>query len=134
MSGGRLSGMGYLALIAVALTACVGITGSHGDGTSRSPSSESPVSAQRPDGFDRASCTFKGHRLYGKIRVVRALADVKVEVVTAFADLRVQKVTAFANACGKWEMVDGIADTTVEFVTAFADVKIELVDAFPGVR
>ena len=132
MARSSLSGMGCLAVTAVGLMACVGSTGSHGDGTSYLPSSE--ASAKPLDGFDRASCTFEGHRLYGKIRVVGSLADVKVEVVTAFADLRVQKVTAFADSCGEWEMVDGIADTTVEFVKAFGDVKIEFVDAFPGVR
>jgi len=86
------------------------------------------------DQFDKAACTFKGKKLYGKIQEVASFPDVKVQVVSAFPDLRVQKVRAFPDACGKWQMVTSFPDIKVQFVTAFPDVKIEYVDAFPGAR
>src|SRR5512138_3167347 len=95
--------------------------------------SEPDVAREPAKGFDPGRCTFDGHPLYGRIRIVRALADVKVEVVTAFPDVRVRKVDAFADECGEWEIVDGVADTTVELVDALGDVKVEFVEAFPGV-
>ena len=55
-------------------------------------------------------CTLKGHKLYGKVRIV-----------TAFPDLKVQVVDAFPDKCGLWKMVD-----------AFPDLKIQYVNAFPG--
>jgi hypothetical protein len=82
--------------------------------------------------FDKAACSFKGHRLYGKIQVVTAFPDVKVQLVTAFPDLKVQKVNVFPDSCGKWQLVDVFPDTKVQFVTAFPDVKIQYVTVFPG--
>ncbi len=90
-------------------------------------------SARAAAQLDRASCTFDGHALYGRIKAVDALADVKVKVVTAFPDLRVRAVSALATHCGEWQIVDGIADTTIQFVDAFPDVTIQFVDAFPGI-
>lgn len=76
--------------------------------------------------------TFRGIKLWGKVRVVDAFGDVKVKVVDSFADLRVQKVDAFADSLGKWQFVSFGEDFTVEFVDSFADIKIKFVDAFPG--
>ena len=89
------------------------------------------ASAERP-ALDKAACTFKGKKLYGKIQVVTAFADVKVQVVTAFPDLKVQNVTAFPDKCGQWQIVTAFPDTKIQYVTAFPDVKIEYVEAFPG--
>jgi len=83
-------------------------------------------------GFDKGSCSFNGHKLYGKIQEVTAFPDVKVQVVTAFPDVKVQKVSAFPDSCGKWQMVTAFPDTKVQFVTAFPDVKVQYVTAFPG--
>ena len=77
-------------------------------------------------------CTLKGHKLYGKIKVVTAFPDLKVQVVTAFPDLKVQKVDAFPDKCGKWKMVDAFPDVKIQMVTAFPDLKIKYVNAFPG--
>ena len=66
-------------------------------------------------------CSAKGHRLWGKVKVVNA-----------HADLKVQKVSHFPDKCGKWQMVDNFPDFTIQFVNAFPDVKIQYVNAFPG--
>lgn len=86
------------------------------------------------DGVNKAACTFKGHKLWGKVKVVTAFPDIKVQVVTAFPDVKVKKVTAFPDACGKWQFVDSFPDIKIQFVTAFPDVKIQYVDAFPGTK
>lgn len=88
--------------------------------------------AAHADGIDKASCTFNGKNLWGKVQVVKSFPDIKVQVVNAHADLKVQKVTAFPTSCGKWQFVDAFPDLKVQYVDAFADVKVKYVDAFPG--
>ena len=83
--------------------------------------------------LDKAACSFKGKKLYGKIQVVTSFPDVKVQVVTSFPDLKVQNVTSFPDKCGKWQVVTSFPDTKIQFVTSFPDVKIQYVESFPGV-
>ena len=84
------------------------------------------------DKVDKGSCTFKGFKLYGKIKVVTAFPDLKVQIVDAFPDLKVKMVEAFPDSCGKWKMVEAFPDLKIQFVTAFPDIKIKYVEAFPG--
>jgi hypothetical protein len=79
-----------------------------------------------------ADCTLKGHRLWGKVKVVTSFPDLKVQVVDAFPDLNVQIVDSFPDKCGRWKMVDAFPDLKIQFVTAFPDLKIRFVNAFPG--
>jgi hypothetical protein len=88
--------------------------------------------AQAGDKVDKGSCTYKGFKLYGKIKVVEAFPDLKVQIVDAFPDLKVKMVEAFPDSCGKWKMVDAFPDLKIQFVTAFPDIKIKYVEAFPG--
>ena len=55
--------------------------------------------------IDKAACTFKGKKLYGKIQIVTSFPDVKVQEVTSFPDLKVEKVSSFPDKCGKWQLV-----------------------------
>ena len=89
-----------------------------------------PAFAASP--VDKATCTFKGKKLYGKIQVVTSFPDVKVQVVTSFPDLKVQNVTSFPDKCGKWQIVTSFPDTKIQYVTSFPDVKIQYVESFPG--
>ena len=60
------------------------------------PPETSPVPAlAEGGGFDKATCTFSGKQLFGKVQIVTAFPDVKVQVVDAFPDVKVQFVTAF---------------------------------------
>ena len=77
-------------------------------------------------------CTLKGHKLYGKVQVVKAFPDLKVKIVSAFPDLKVQIVDNFPDKCGLWKMVDTFPDLKIEFVEAFPDLTIKRVGAFPG--
>ncbi len=83
--------------------------------------------------IDKAACTFKGKKLYGKIQVVTSFPDVKVQEVTSFPDLKVQKVGSFPDKCGKWQMVTSFPDTKIQYVTSFPDVKVQNVTSFPGI-
>ncbi len=78
-------------------------------------------------------CVLKGHRLYGKVKVVSAFPDLKVQVVDAFPDLKVKVVESFPEKCGEWKMVDAFPDLKIQFVKAFPDLKIKCVTAFPGI-
>ena len=82
--------------------------------------------------LDKASCTFKGHKLYGNIKIVTGGADLTVTEVSTFPDLKVKKVLASPNKCGEWKIVTGGANTKVKFVSGRADVKIKYVPTFPG--
>lgn len=84
--------------------------------------------------IDRETCTCKGKRLYGKVRVVDVSADFKVEIVDIGADLRVERVNIGSDSCGKWEFVDIGEDFTVEFVEIGGDFKVEFVEISPGIR
>lgn len=83
---------------------------------------------------DKGSCSAKGKKLAGKVKVVTSFPDLKVKLVKHFPDLKVKKVKNFANACGEWQFVDTFPDFTVQFVEAFPDVEVQYVEAFPGVR
>ena len=83
--------------------------------------------------FDKATCSFNGKKLYGKIEIVTAFPDVKVQEVKAFPDLKIEEVNAFPDKCGLWQLVKAFPNTKVQYVNAFPDVKIQHVKAFPGV-
>lgn len=80
----------------------------------------------------KSDCQYKGIKLYGKVKIVESLPDLKVQVVGAFPDLKVQLVEHFPDECGEWQIVESLADIKVQFVSAFPDVKIQFVNAFPG--
>ena len=77
-------------------------------------------------------CTYKGIKLYGRVKVVDSFADIKVQVVNSFPDLKVQRVTSFPDSCGKWQFVDSFPDFTIQYVNSFPDLKIQFVSSFPG--
>jgi len=81
---------------------------------------------------DKSSCTYKGIKLYGKVKVVTSFPDLKVQVVSSFPDLKVKVVDSFPDSCGKWQMVDSFPDFKIQFVTSFPDLKIQFVSSFPG--
>lgn len=92
-----------------------------------------PLAASEPVADIDPTCTFEGHQLWGKVKVVDSFPDVKVKVVDSFPDLKVKTVDSFPDACGKWKFVDSFPDVKVKFVDSFPDVKIKFVDSFPGV-
>ena len=63
------------------------------------------------------SCTFKGKRLLGKIKVVDSFPDLKVQVVSSFPDVKVQKVTSFPIVLigsSYWQgLLDWLRDTVL---------------------
>lgn len=77
-------------------------------------------------------CTYKGIRLYGKVRIVYAGENLKVRIANAGEDLRVQTVNAGANSCGKWEFVTFGEDYKILFVDAGEDFVIRFDTANPG--
>lgn len=80
-----------------------------------------------------ADCTARGHRLYGRVKVVDSFPDVRVQV-SAFPDLRVRSVTSTPSRCGEWLWVDSLPALRVQFVQSDPDVRVLFVDAFPGRR
>ena len=78
-------------------------------------------------------CTFKGKKLYGKIKVVSSFPDFKIKKVTSFPDLKVKKVSSFPDKCGKWKFVGHFPDIKIKWVDSFEDFSIKFVDSFPGV-
>ena len=81
---------------------------------------------------DTAGCTYKGFKLYGKIKIVDAFPDIKVKIVESFPDLKVQVVDNWPDDCGKWKFVDSFPDLKIQFVESFPDIKIKFVENWPG--
>ncbi|WP_232437290.1 hypothetical protein [Burkholderia ubonensis] len=81
-----------------------------------------------------SSCTYKGIRLQGKVKIVASSADLKVQAVRSYPDLKVKRVDSYPTSCGKWQIVDTHPDFKVQLVDHYPDLKVEFVDSFPGVR
>ena len=80
------------------------------------------------------NCSFKGHKLSGKIQFVNSFPDLKVQIVNSFPDLKVKMVNSFPNKCGQWQAVNSFPDLKVQIVNSFPDIRIQYVNSFPGIR
>ena len=89
------------------------------------------ATTQKPQDDD---CTFKGKKLYGKIRFVEnaSNADIKIKIVNSFQDIKVKLVENFADDCGEWQVVEYGEDLKVYVAENFADIKVKFVTSFPG--
>ncbi|MBP0019853.1 MAG: hypothetical protein J7647_20155 [Cyanobacteria bacterium SBLK] len=83
--------------------------------------------------FDPESCTYRGKKLAGKVKVVESFPDLKVKPVISFPDLKVKPVTSFPDDCGEWQFVEHFPDFKIKFVESFPDIEIKFVESFPGV-
>lgn len=92
-----------------------------------------PTNTFKGENFDDFNnCTYKGHRLYGRIQYVNSFPDIKVQVVNSFPDIKVKIVNSHANRCGEWRIVESHPDLKVQIVNSFPDIKIQFVQSFPG--
>lgn len=80
-----------------------------------------------------SDCSYKGFKLYGKIKFVNSFPDIKVKVVSSFPDLKVKMVSSFPDDCGEWQTTNSFPDLKVQIVNSFPDIKIKFVDSFPGI-
>lgn len=92
-----------------------------------------PAVPPRQDNPIDKDCTFKGMKLYGKIKFVDNFPDIKVQLVENFPDLKVKLVDNFPDECGKWQIVENFPDIKVQIVENFPDIKVKFVDNFPGI-
>ena len=88
---------------------------------------------QSENKINKDDCTFKGHKLYGRIQFVDSFPDIKVQIVDSFPDLEVKIVDSFPDKCGEWQIVNSFPDLKVQIVDSFADLKIKYVESFPGI-
>jgi hypothetical protein len=96
------------------------------------PPAAPPAGPGAAFGFDPEACTFNGIPLYGRVKVVTLLADVKIQE-SFMPDLRVQEVRYAADSCGEWQFVEfGPADFTVQFVRLSPDITISFTRWAPG--
>jgi hypothetical protein len=88
--------------------------------------------------IDRETCTCKGKRLYGKVKVVDVFADFKVEVVKTGceANLWVKEIEPGYScySCGEWQFVETGEDFTVQFVETHGDFRITFVEIGSGIQ
>ncbi|EAY27349.1 hypothetical protein [Microscilla marina] len=80
------------------------------------------------------SCSYKGIKLYGKVKFVTSFPDIKIQYVSSFPDIKVQFVDSFPDKCGKWKEVSSFPDFKVEVVSSFPDLKVKKVTSFPGMN
>ncbi|MXV36974.1 MULTISPECIES: hypothetical protein [unclassified Saccharibacter] len=88
--------------------------------------------ADSPKGFDKASCSYNGIPLHGRVQIVDSFPDIKLQKVDAFPDLKVQTVENFPDSCGQFQLVDSFPDLKIQYVDAFPDLKVQRVASFPG--
>ena len=84
--------------------------------------------------INKESCSIKGVKLAGKVKIVNDFADFKVKEVNSFPDIEVKKVNNFPDDCGEWQFVDSFPDFTIQYVDSFPDFTIRMTDSFPGVK
>ena len=84
--------------------------------------------------INKDSCTCKGIKLYGKVKIVSSGADLKVKVVDNWQDISVKVVDNWADECGEWKFVDNWPDFTIQFVDNWEDLMVRFVDNWPGMR
>ncbi len=84
--------------------------------------------------INKKNCTYKGFKLYGKIKFVESFPDIKIKFVESFADIHVKMVSSFPDECGKWQIVESFPDLKVQVVESFPDITVKLVESFPGIQ
>jgi hypothetical protein len=90
------------------------------------------LGAQQPKPFDKSACTWKGKKLYGKVRIVDSLEDVRIRFVDSLEDFRVRIVDHYLqDRCGLWRYVDSLEDLRVRIVDSGEDLRVRLVDYDP---
>jgi hypothetical protein len=92
----------------------------------------SPAVTTRTDDPVDKTCSFRGKKLYGKIKFVENFPDIKIKIVENFPDIKVQLVENFPDECGKWQIVENFPDIKVQIVENFPDIKVKFVNNFPG--
>jgi hypothetical protein len=103
------------------------------------PDAATPDAAVAMCGPIRCDCTFKGKKLWGKVKFVSALdfPDVTVQVVTTnLADLYVQRLSfpQIPSRCGQWLEEQDFPDFKVRIAdfAELADFKIQYDSFMPG--
>lgn len=79
-------------------------------------------------------CTFKGKKLYGKVRIVNYGEDIKVRIVNYNSDIKIRYVDYSPSSCGKWQKVNYGEDIKVRFVDSGQDIKVEIVNNGEGLN
>jgi hypothetical protein len=78
--------------------------------------------------FDKNTCTCKGKKLQGRVKVVTSFPDFKVRAVEVFPDLKVKvrNRNFEVKDCGDWVFVEDFPDFTIRYVDAFPDFTIKM--------
>jgi hypothetical protein len=80
------------------------------------------------------TCTFKGKKLYGKVKVVTSNPDFKVRIVDYSEDISVKNTENDPSRCGEWKFVEYSEDFKVRFVTSGEDFTIKYTTYDPKVN
>ena len=70
------------------------------------------------------TCTYKGKKIYGKVKVVNYSADFKVRIVDYSEDISIIKTDREPSNCGEWKFVDYSEDFKIQIVTYGEDFTI----------
>ena len=77
-------------------------------------------------------CTYKGKKLFGKVRIVQYGEDFTVRAVTYSEDFKIQHVSYSQTECGKWQFAEYGEDFKIRFVEYSEDFKVKFVEYSPG--
>jgi len=79
------------------------------------------------------TCTFKGKKIFGKVKVVSYNSDFKVKIVQSGEDLSVVSTDHDPSKCGEWKFVEYSEDFKVQFVEYGEDFKIRYTKGQPEI-
>lgn len=82
----------------------------------------------------KASCAFRGKKLYGKVKIVDYGEDIKIKYVDYSEDIKVKFVSSSADDCGEWQIVEYGEDLKVKIVDYSEDLKVKEVTSSPGMK
>jgi hypothetical protein len=80
------------------------------------------------------NCTFKGKKLYGKVKIVNSNADFKVRVVDYSEDISIKKTVNNPSSCGEWKFVESSEDFKIQIVKDGEDFKIRYITGSPQIN
>lgn len=70
------------------------------------------------------TCTYKGKKLYGKVKIVNSNADFIVKIVNSNEDISILQTSGNPNDCGEWKFVEYSEDFKIQIVTSGEDFTI----------
>ncbi len=79
-------------------------------------------------------CTYKGKKIFGKVKIVEWGQNFQVKTFTWGADIHVKVTNGVQRNCGEWQFVEWGEDFSIKIVDYGQDFSIQYVTYSPGLK